>query len=147
MVKHVIDSHYAKNGEYAAVLGLIEKRGRCPFCPKHFRYHKHPVLARTPGWFLTRSSWPYKNSRQHFLFIGNKHRERIAQLTVNDLGEILRLLRWCIRKFRIRGGALALRFGSTRYTGATVCHLHFHLIVPKLDRKTKRALVIQFPIG
>ena len=46
-----------------------------------------------------------------------------------------------LKKYNIKGGVLALRFGDTAYTGATVCHLHFHLIVPK------KSQTVNFPIG
>jgi len=38
-----------------------------------------------------------------------------------------------------------MRFGDSDYTGATVTHLHLHLMVPKLKRG--KALTVEFPIG
>ena len=52
-----------------------------------------------------------------------------------------------IKKYKIKGGGLTLRFGEQNYTGATVLHLHFHLIVPKLKPKSKLAKIVNFPIG
>lgn len=146
-MKKVVDPHYAKSNEYRRVIGSIMEKGVCPFCPANFRHHKNPILRRLGGWFITKNSWPYKKTSYHFLIIGTKHKEHLNEITKKDLVDILGLLQWATRKFKIPGGALAIRFGKTSYTGATVCHLHCHLIVPGLNRKTKRAQTVMFPIG
>jgi diadenosine tetraphosphate (Ap4A) HIT family hydrolase len=139
--KKVVDPRYARKGEYKDVIETIDKEGKCPFCPDNFKYHKHPVLKRHGKWFLTKISWPYKNNKFHFIIIGEKHRENISELTANDMNNILLLVKWAVNKFKIRGGAIAMRFGETSYTGATVCHIHAHLIVPKKGK------TVNFPIG
>lgn len=146
----VVDPTFATGkGEYEHVIKTIEKKGKCPFCSDNFKYHKHPVIKRFGGWFLTRSSWPYKNAQEHFLIISETHKEKLESLTDKDHQAAARLARWARKKFRLPGGCLALafRFGMTEYTGATVCHAHFHLIVPKIDSKTGRAKTVNFPIG
>jgi len=57
------------------------------------------------------------------------------------------LVNWAIKKWKIRGGGVAMRFGKTDYTGASVSHLHFHIISPELDKKKKRSKIVSFPIG
>lgn len=141
MIKKVVDPKYAKSGEYKGVIETIARRGKCPFCPDNFRYHKNPILKKSNGWLITKNSWPYENSRHHFIIIAQRHMENLGELTTDDLRTVKELSDWTIAKFKIKGGALTIRFGNTTYTGATVCHLHFHLIVPK-KRKT-----ISFPVG
>lgn len=145
--KKVVDIRHAKSEDYKEVLNNIEKIGKCPFCKENFKYHKHPILNRKTGWFITKSTWPYKNTRYHFLIISEKHKESLNQLNLLDLRAVSYLIKWIIKKCKIRGGGLALRFGDTIYTGSTVCHLHFHLIVPGINKKTKRVKAICFPIG
>lgn len=142
----VVDPKNARSEDYRAVLKKIEAGGKCPFCPKNFNWHRKPLLRRSGRWLITEASWPYKNAKFHFLIIGGKHTERVQKLTAEDFRDILFLLRWAVKRFGIAGGALSLRFGDMAYTGATVRHLHFHLIVPKLGRADK-ALVVNFPIG
>lgn len=142
----VVDPKNARSEDYRVVLKEIEAGGKCPFCPKNFRWHRKPLLRRSGGWLITEATWPYKNTKFHFLIIGGKHTERVQKLSAGDFRDILSLLRWAIKRFGIAGGALSLRFGDTAYTGATVHHLHLHLIVPKLGRSGK-ALVVNFPIG
>lgn len=137
----VVDTRFAKSREYKAVLSTIEERGKCPFCSDNFKYHKHPVLKRTQGWFISKSSWPYENAKHHFILLKALHKEHIKELSQGDMKGVLTLTQWATKKFGIKGGALAMRFGDTSYTGATVCHLHFHLIVPQKGK------TVNFPIG
>lgn len=146
MTKKVVDKRYAKSGEYKNVLETIESRGKCPFCPEHFKYHKNPVLKKTVNWMITENSWPYKGARHHFIILGKKHKEGFANISDKDFSEIGSLVRWAIKEFKIPGGGLTMRFGDTTYTGATVVHLHAHLIVPELGADGK-ATPVYFPIG
>lgn len=146
-MKKVVDLTFAKSGEYEEVLKIIEKTRKCPFCKENFKYHKKPIIKREKGWFVTKSSWPYKNTKYHFLIVSEKHKENFNNLSVIDFKAVSKLVNFIIKKYKIRGGALALRFGKTTYTGSTVPHLHFHLISPKINNKTKRAKTVYFSIG
>lgn len=145
--KKVVDPTYAKTQEYRQVLETIADEGNCPFCPDNFRHHKNPILKQCGDWFITRNSWPYENAAEHFLIISTVHKEEITDLTPDDLTAVHQIIRWAKKEFALAGGGLTLRFGETSHTGATVCHLHFHLIVPKINPVTGRAQVVNFPIG
>ena len=82
---------------------------------------------------MTNNSWPYRNTNQHLVIIGKKHKENFKELASRDWSEIDYLVNFAIKKWRIKGGALAMRFGDTDYTGASVAHLHFHIISPKIN--------------
>lgn len=145
-MKKVVDLKYAKSKDYKKTLETIEDTAKCPFCKENFKYHKKKILKTYKNWFITKSSWPYKNSKFHFLIISEKHKEEFGDLKNSDFKIVSDLVNWAIKKYKIKGGALTLRFGDTQYTGATVCHLHLHFIVPELD-KNKNAKVVNFPIG
>ncbi len=147
MKRGFVNINNARKGEYKKVIEKIASTGRCPFCKENFVYHKKPIFKRKNGWFLTGVSWPYKNTRCHLMILGEKHREEFAELKKKDFETISYLARWAIKKYKIKGGALAIRFGDTDYTGASVAHLHFHLISPKINKKTKRSKTVNFPIG
>ena len=142
----VVNPRFAKTGEYKKVIGTIETVGHCPFCPDNFRYHKNPILKKSHGWFITENSWPYKNSQKHFIIISPKHKETLTELTVRDIESILHLAKWATKKYQIRGGALTMRFGESDFTGATVSHLHAHLIYPAKGKRGHSKTVL-FPIG
>lgn len=139
--KRVVNPRFAKGEGYRKVLENIVAEGKCPFCKDNFKYHKHPVLREDDKWILTRCSWPYENTKEHFLVISKTHKEQFFDLAQGDMESVRLLVNWAIRKFHLKGGSLALRFGDTEHTGATVCHLHFHLIVPKISK------TVNFPIG
>lgn len=143
----VVNKRFARKGEYQKVIETIDKQGKCPFCKDNFKYHKKPILKRESGWLLTKDSWPYKNTETHFIIIGEKHKEEFSELTKKDFATVANLAEWAIKKFKIPGGALAMRFGNSDYTGATVSHIHFHVLSPKIDKRTKLSKTVVFPIG
>lgn len=145
--KQVVDPRYAKSKSYGAVINKIAGEAKCPFCPDNFKYHKKPIIKRFGKWFLTASTWPYKNTKHHFLIMSTQHKERLHELNGTDWKAIATLATYAVKKFKLPGGALTMRFGETAYTGATVCHLHAHLIVPQLKPGKKIAKTVWFPIG
>lgn len=153
MKRKVVDTRYAKSSKYLATLKQIEARGVCPFCPEHFVFHTRPILRQQGDWFITRNFRPYPGTRLHLIVVRRYHAERLRDLTPQDFVDLQRLVQWAERTFKIQGGGITMRFGNTRYTGATVCHIHAHLIVPKLEyrvvggRRQRLARIVNFPIG
>ncbi|KKU91614.1 MAG: hypothetical protein UY23_C0001G0220 [Candidatus Jorgensenbacteria bacterium GW2011_GWA1_48_11] len=143
--KKLVNSRFAKSGHYQRIINEIKQVGVCPFCPETFKWHTKPILLRSRDWLITENFNPYKNTRYHFLIISRVHKEGFHNLVRSDWFQISKLVRWAIRKYKIRGGGLTMRFGDSDYTGATVTHLHLHLMVPKLKRG--KALTVEFPIG
>lgn len=145
MSKKFVNLKNARAGEYKKVIETIAQTGKCPFCPENFKYHKKPIYKTKGNWFLTNNSWPYKNTQSHLLIIGKKHKENFQELTNRDFKDILELANFGIKKFKIKGGALCMRFGNTEFTGASVTHLHFHIISPKINKD--KTYSVNFPIG
>jgi len=141
----VVDPRSAKSARYRAILHDIQGVGVCPFCPKTFKWHTKPILRREGGWLITENFNPYKNAKHHFLIIKVTHKEHFNELTPRDWRSLSRLATWAIKKFRIKGGAIALRFGDTALTGSTVYHIHAHLLVPRI--KNGKAGTVWFPVG
>lgn len=143
--KKLVNRANARTRWYRGMLSEIHKEKVCPLCPTTMRWHTKPILKRYRGWLITENFNPYKNIERHLLVIGAKHKERLEKLDAQDWSAITHLLTWAVQKFSIKGGGIAMRFGDTHWTGATVSHLHMHLIVPKRARgKTK---TVFFPIG
>lgn len=138
---------FARTKDYKKILENIISTAKCPFCPDNFKYHKKPILKKYHGWLATENSWPYPNTKRHFILISEKHKNKFSDLSDKDMLAVKYLMNWIIKKFKIKGGGIALRFGDQIYTGATVSHLHFHLIQPQLKPKTKKAKTIWFAIG
>lgn len=124
----------ARNNEQRRVMEEIEDNQECPFCPDALhKYHKQPILRQGEHWTLTPNQWPYDNTRVHLLAIAAYHAETIQELRPGSFDELQDHFAWAEQEFKIAAGGLAMRFGDTRKSGATVQHLHSHLIVPNDD--------------
>lgn len=140
-----VDPRNARDKNYRKVIKEIMDEGVCPFCPETFKWHTKPILKHEGKWFITENFNPYKNSKFHFLVIGKEHKELLSDLTAQDWKSILKLIHWAIKEFKIKGGGITMRFGDTLFTGATIKHLHAHLIVPIV--KNNKSLPVLFPVG
>jgi diadenosine tetraphosphate (Ap4A) HIT family hydrolase len=70
----------------------------------------------------------------HLLAIARLHVESIEDLPEGAGEELFDHVRWAIKEFKIDFGGLAMRFGDVRHNGASVNHLHAHIIVPAKDK-------------
>nr|AIA17319.1 HIT domain protein [uncultured bacterium] len=112
------------------VMEEIKTTGDCPFCQENLaKYHSKPVIRESTHWSLTENAYPYDGAKYHFLLIAKIHGETLADISPNAGADLFKLLAWVEKKYAIESGAFALRFGDIRYNGASVRHLHVHLIV------------------
>jgi diadenosine tetraphosphate (Ap4A) HIT family hydrolase len=115
-------------GEYAKVISDIAEHGVCPFCPEHLaKYHKNPI-AEKKYWLVTDNMYPNKPSRHHILIIHKGHISHINELSPAAWSELHAILSSETSARKISGGTFLMRFGETRFTGASVSHLHAHII-------------------
>ena len=115
--------------EQVEVMKKIMARGGCPFCQDNlFEYHEQPILRDGRYWLLTYNQWPYDHLRIHLLLITKEHAEKLEDLPADAGFEMLEMCQWAEKKFNIKSGALAIRFGDVLYNGATVRHLHVHIV-------------------
>jgi ATP adenylyltransferase len=133
MNKTFVDSGNANGrryGTYGKVIDQINMDGVCPFCPEHLaKYHPNPILRDGEHWLYTKNAYPYKGAVHHFLLIHKAHIEGFAGITPAAWLELQELVNVIAQEHNIKGGAMVCRFGETKYTGASVTHLHAQLIV------------------
>jgi ATP adenylyltransferase len=135
--KTFVNLENARNEHQRKVMTDIEHNGDCPFCPENLElYHKNPILRKGAHWLLTTNQWPYDNTERHLLAISNKHAESLADLDPQAFSELQEHFVWAEDEFKIAAGGIAMRFGDTQRNGASVRHLHAHLIEPKSDLST-----------
>lgn len=139
-----VDPRNARAEGYREIIEEIVSEDVCPLCPP-MKWHPNPILKQDRRWLITENSHPYKDSKHHFIIISKKHIEDLDEITDKDLSSVLKLARWATKKFDITGGGLTMRFGDTLYTGATIKHLHAHLIVPTVEGD--KVSPVYFPIG
>jgi ATP adenylyltransferase len=141
-----VNLNNARNDEQRGVMETIEQNNECPFCPDALhKYHQQPILRSGEHWLLTPNQWPYDNTRTHLLAIAAYHAETLADLQPGSFDELQTHFAWAEAEFKIAAGGLAMRFGDTARNGATVRHLHAHLIQPDPDRPEDAK--VRFKIG
>ncbi len=132
--------------DYEWVLRAITEKGFCPFCEKHlFKHHRQSLVYKSKYWLVTKNSWPYKGSQYHFLFITRPHIEAVENVRPAIWADLQKLYKKLISQNKITGATLMIRSGETKMTGASVNHLHAHLIVG--SPRTKKTKPIKALVG
>ncbi|OHA17599.1 MAG: hypothetical protein A3H57_04775 [Candidatus Taylorbacteria bacterium RIFCSPLOWO2_02_FULL_43_11] len=128
--KHYVNTNNARSGDkYENVIKEIAEHKVCPFCPEHIaKYHKNPILIEGTFWLATDNMYPYKPAKNHLIFIHKTHIENISEIVGEAWAEIHKMIGQIITDRKIPGGSFLMRFGDTAFTGASVTHLHAHLI-------------------
>ena len=114
--------------EYSKVINDIAKQGVCPFCPDQLaKFHKKPIEEKT-YWVVTDNMYPYKPTQQHRLIIHKTHVTHIAEISEPAWHELRAIISDETKKRDLVGGTFIARFGDTKFTGASVSHLHAHIV-------------------
>lgn len=120
------------------VMEEIKKEGHCPFCKENLeKYHKNPILKEGKFWILTDNQWPYEKIKHQLLAIYKNHIEHIEEMDPEAGKELLEMFIEESKKRKMKGGGLAMRFGSDPEHGnygSSVLHIHAHLIEPDLEK-------------
>ena len=126
--KHVNLAH-ARTDFQREVMKRIQKDKVCPFCEEHFlKYHTKPIIKKGKYWILTENFQPYPGAKHHLIAVYRKHTRSFEGLSGAVQAELFSLFAAEVKRRKIRGGSILMRFGDTDYTGATVEHLHAQLV-------------------
>ena len=146
--KPQVDLDNAREADQLEVMKQILSEGDCPFCLENLRkYHKKPIIKETKHWLLTYNQWPYRHTKLHLLAIYKDHAERLADLEVEAGAELLELMQWAEREFKVPGGGWCMRFGDTDYSAGSVVHLHAQFLVPDIDAPDYNDKPVKVKIG
>lgn len=132
---------------YEQTLRRIEQGGYCPFCEEHFlKSHQQPILITSDHWLVTPNNWPYEGSVHHLVFIARAHVEKMEDLSPEAWGDLHNVHRQIVETKGLTGGTLFLRSGDMTLTGATVSHLHAHLVVggPRTEGSERISALVAF---
>lgn len=127
--KKFVNTTNARQGHhYKKVIEKIARQKVCPFCQEHIlKYHKNPIDEKK-YWLVTDNMYPYSPVKHHIIFIHKKHTEKTSEITPEAWQELFESIKETEKKKGITGGTFLLRFGDTNFTGASVTHLHAHLV-------------------
>lgn len=127
---------HAREQEQLQDMEDIARRDICFMCPEHiseFYEERNGLIAEGEHSYLVHNGYPYENTAHHLMVLPKEHVNKLSELSENFILEAFAFLQTMERELEIDGGAIAMRFGEPALTGATVHHLHMHLIVPRTD--------------
>jgi ATP adenylyltransferase len=137
----ITNSGFQERGNYTDVLKKITKDGDCPFCEKNILLnHTKPILFKNKSWVVTTNAWPYEGTKHHFLLIVRRHIERAEDATPEEWNQLGDAYKKLCTDFKIKGATLGMRSGDTKYTGASVRHLHAQIIVGSARKENSKTL-------
>jgi diadenosine tetraphosphate (Ap4A) HIT family hydrolase len=123
-----------RTAEQLAEMERLEAAGICLFCPDSLREHaKQRVIFSTEHWAVTPNAFPYAGTRLHFLVVPSQHVNDMLDLDEASLADFWTALRWIRREFGLGHYGLGVRNGNCSFTGATIAHVHAHVLVGDPD--------------
>ncbi len=130
------DNAYRIEESYERIIKKIDNDGACPFCLENLKkYHKNPIIEENDSWIATDNMYPYEGAKFHVIFISKKHLTDISEISPQSWLKLQEIVVSISKKLKIKGGTTFMRFGDTKFTGASVAHIHAHLISPHPERK------------
>ena len=125
----------ARNSNQQETMRRINEGGYCPFCGDNLqKNHSKPILFKGAHWLLTENQWPYPAAKRHLLAISIVHAEKLADLPVEAGAELMEIAHYIEKELGINCGAICMRFGNPSGNGASVNHLHFHILEPDPEK-------------
>lgn len=133
--KAFVNLENGRTPDQIELMRRIKEDGVCPFCIEHLRqYHPKPILRETDWWVVTENMSPYEGARVHYIFVYKPgHITRPNELPAEALVDLFALVDWAGAETSVLGGAFLMRFGDTAYNGASVDHLHAHLVATEAN--------------
>jgi ATP adenylyltransferase len=123
-----MDNH--RTAEQLAEMQRLQADGVCLFCPDVLREHgRQRVLTRTRHWTITPNEFPYAGTALHLLLVPHQHVGDLLDLDPGAQADLFTALAWVRDRYELTYYGLGVRNGDCRYNGATISHLHAHVLV------------------
>lgn len=120
--------------EQAAEMRSLEARGVCLFCPDGLRQHeRQQIMFETGHWAVTPNEFPYPGTALHLLLVPHEHAADLLDLTAEAQQDFWTALGLVRERYRLRYYGLGVRNGECLFTGATIRHVHAHVLVGDPD--------------
>ena len=121
---------HARTPEQLAEMRRLDAAGICLFCPQHLRRHpQQRVLLSTAHWTATANEFPYEGTSLHLLLVPHQHAADLLDLPAEARDDFWAALAQVVRGHGLRAYGLGARNGDCRLTGATIEHVHAHILV------------------
>jgi ATP adenylyltransferase len=113
-----------------AEMERLEAAGVCLFCPEELS--RRPGAAeflRTEHWTVMPNDFPYAGTSLHLLLLPRAHVGDMLDLSPAAQADFFAALDAARQHYGFGHYGLGVRNGDCRYTGATIVHLHAHVVV------------------
>ena len=119
----------ARTPEQLEKMKKLTEKGACVFCKECLEeYHDHPIEEYGKFWIITKNDYPYANTKTHYLLIHREHITHIKELSDEAKVEYFNFTEKIAKLHNSPGASVTMRFGDDRFTGASIAHLHAHVI-------------------
>jgi len=120
----------ARAPEQLAEMRRLEAAGVCLFCPSQLARHpRQQVLFSTRHWTATPNEFPYPGTSLHLLLVPHQHASDLLELSEEARGDFWVALARLAERHDLSHYGLGIRNGDCRFTGATIRHVHAHVLV------------------
>lgn len=129
-----VDERNTRGNHQNSIYKSIVDAGEDPFKKENLmKYHNGEILFENSSWFVIQNQWPYPRTKHHLVIILQRFIAEEEYLTLIELQDLQEIKVRAKRVLGFKGGTFIMRSGDTLFTGATVTHLHGHLIVADVD--------------
>jgi ATP adenylyltransferase len=122
-----------RTAEQLAEMQRLDADGICLFCPEGLRWQadqgRPGVLWETKHWIVRPNEFPYSGTQLHLLLIPRDHVGDVLDLGAAAQADFWTALGWVRDRYQLTYYGLGMRNGDCRYTGATIRHVHAHVLV------------------
>jgi diadenosine tetraphosphate (Ap4A) HIT family hydrolase len=123
-----------RTAQQRAEMARLDAAGVCLFCPEHLARHpRQRILLSTQHWTATPNEYPYAGTSLHLLLIPHQHASDLLALSDEVRTDFWVALAAVAEAYELRYYGLGVRNGDCRLTGATVEHVHAHVLVGSAD--------------
>lgn len=119
----------ARSEEQAQNMRDLEERGVCLFCEEHLKADvEHTIYFESDSWLVTNNKYPYDGTSLHLLLIPKSHVRDLIDLSPKAQASFFEAVTWVKVNWGLDFYGIGIRSGNFSGTGATIEHLHIHLL-------------------
>ena len=124
----------ARTDEQRAEMARLDAAGICLFCPEHLaRHEQQRIVLSTRHSTVTPNRFPYPGTSLHMLLIPDQHARDLLELSDEVRADFWVALAAVAEAGELSYYGLGVRNGDCRLTGATIEHVHAHVLVGSDD--------------
>lgn len=134
-----------RTAEQLADMRQLEAQGVCLFCPAGLASHaRQQILFRTRHWTVTPNKFPYPGTILHLLLVPHQHAADLLDLDEETRQDFWTALASVRHRYGLGYYGLGVRNGDCRFTGATIRHVHAHVLVGDTGQENAAVVRMRF---